>query len=315
MSSSKKMRLRKFLVTVLAVAAVTGSAHGGDDTRLITQVYDPKSVVTLTGRAGLQATVAFADNERIENVAIGDSTSWQVTPNKRANLLFVKPLGERARTNMTVVTDRRMYVFDLVASATAAPFYVMSFIYPNEPKEAVQVAGGLSTDEALAVAAPPKDVAAPDPARLNFSWRTDGDRRLLPSRIYDDGEATYMSWPTRSSIPAILTRNEKGEEGAVNYAVRGDVLVLDTVPKLIVLRSGRDMATLENQAAPVNLTRAALAPVAAPAPVSLTQAAPPRAPVNLTRAAQAPASITQSALPPVPAVPPLTSAQPGNEGQ
>ena len=102
-----------------------------------------------------------------------------------------------------------------------------------------------------------------------------------------------MSWPTRSSIPAILTRNEKGEEGAVNYAVRGDVLVLDTVPKLIVLRSGRDMATLENQAAPVNLTRAAPAPVVALAPVSLTQAA----------------------LPPVPAVPPLATAQTGTEGQ
>ena len=287
------MRLREPFVAVLALAAVAGSAHGADDTRLISLVYDPKAVVTLTARAGLQATVAFADNERIENVAIGDSNSWQVTPNKRANLLFVKPLGERARTNMTVVTDRHMYVFYLVASATAAPFYVLSFTYPNEPKATTQVAGGLTTDEALALAAHPKDVAAPDPARLNFSWRTDGDRRLLPSRIYDDGEATYMSWPTRSSIPAILTRNEKGEEGAVNYAVRGDVLVLDTVPKLIVLRSGRDMATLENQAAPVNLTRAAPAPVVALAPVSLTQAA----------------------LPPVPAVPPLATAQTGTEGQ
>ena len=67
-------------------------------------------------RAGLQATVAFADNERIENVAIGDSNSWQVTPNKRANLLFVKPLAARARTNMTVVTDRHTYVFDLVTA-------------------------------------------------------------------------------------------------------------------------------------------------------------------------------------------------------
>jgi type IV secretion system protein VirB9 len=287
------MRLRETFLAVLALAAVAGSAHGAEDARLISVVYDPKVVVTLTGRAGMQATVAFADNERIENVAIGDSNSWQVTPNKRANLLFVKPLSERARTNMTVVTDRHMYVFDLVASATAAPFYVLSFTYPNEPKATTQVAGSLTTDEALAMAAPPKDVAAPDPARLNFAWRSDGDRRLLPSRIYDDGEATYMSWPTRSSIPAVLTRNERGEEGAVNYAVRGDVLVLDTVPKLIVLRSGRDMATLENQAAPVNLSRVAPASVVASAPVS----------------------ITQVARPPVPAVPPLATAQTGTEGQ
>jgi len=243
------MNLRQMLIAAALIgAAATGPALA-DDARLLTRLYNPGDVVVLDGRAGVQATIVFGDDEHIENVAIGDATSWQVTPNKRANLLFVKPLGQKARTNMTVVTDRHMYVFDLVAGGGGTPFYVLRFTYPDEPKPSPRLAGGVTAEEAQAVAIPPQE-AAPAPERTppNFAWRTEGSRKLMPSRIYDDGVATYMIWPPLAPIPAILTRNEKGQEGAVNYAVRGDTLILDSVPRTIVLRAGRDMAVLENKA-------------------------------------------------------------------
>lgn len=258
------MTLRQILMAASLGGLAAAPAHAAAlDGRIKTRLYSPDEVVVVEGRAGVQATIAFGEQEQIENVAIGDSNSWQVTPNKRADLLFVKPLGANSRTNMTVVTDRHTYLFDLVAGPAARPVYVLRFTYPAEPKPVRQLAG-MSADEAAAAAAPPKDLTA-DPAQLNFAWRTQGERKLLPSRIYDDGDATYLTWPARTAIPAILTPNEKGEEGAVNYAVRGDVLVLDSVPKLIVLRSGKDMATLENQ-------RPALP---APALAAPTQAAAP----------------------------------------
>ena len=85
------------------------------DARLVQRMYDPGAVIRIDGQVRVQATIRFADTETIENVAIGDSQAWQVTPNKRANLLFVKPLSPNAATNMTVVTDKRTYYFDLVA--------------------------------------------------------------------------------------------------------------------------------------------------------------------------------------------------------
>jgi type IV secretion system protein VirB9 len=240
--------MTRLSAAALGLVACAGVLHA-EDPRLVSRLYDPGQVVRIEGSTRIQATIRFADDELIENVAIGDSNAWQVTPNKRANLLFVKPLAEKAVTNMTVVTTRHTYFFDLVATPkVTTPLYELAFTYPKEDKPAV-VAGAPSADGApneveLAAATDPSAVT--DPATLNFAWSGKGDRKLLPSRIYDDGDSTYLSWRAGTPVPAILVKNDKGTEGPVNYAVRGDVIVVDGVPHELILRSGRQSATIAN---------------------------------------------------------------------
>jgi type IV secretion system protein VirB9 len=224
--------------------AVLATPAWPDDARIVEKFYDAGKVVRIEGRTKVQATIQFGEDEHIENVAIGDSQAWQVTPNKRANLLFVKPLAASAVTNMTVVTDRHTYLFDLVASSSARPLYVLKFTYPaDEAKPQLAEAAAPSADE-LAAASDPQAVT--DPAALNFAWAGKGDRKLLPARTYDDGTSTFLAWPAGSPVPAILIKDSAGTEGPVNFTVRGDVIVVDGVPREIVLRSGKDNATLVN---------------------------------------------------------------------
>lgn len=249
--------IRLLPASALALLALAAPAHA-EDPRLVERLYDPGEVVRIEGKANVQATIRFAEDELIENVAIGDSQSWQVTPNKRANLLFVKPLADRASTNMTVVTNNHTYFFDLVASPkVAAPLYVLSFSYPEEiePAPARKEDAGHPNELEMAAATQPETVI--DPAQLNFAWAGSGDSKLLPTRIYDDGSATFLVWPSGTPVPAILIKDEQGTEGPVNFAVRDDVLVIDGVPREIVLRSGEDVARLDNSG-PVR-SRAALA--------------------------------------------------------
>ena len=226
------------------------SALHAEDPRLVEKLYDPGEVVRIEGRPSVQATIRFGDDELIENVAIGDSNAWQVTPNKRANLLFVKPLAEKAATNMTVVTNEHTYFFDLVASPRAvSPRDELAFTYPKELKPApdrktTDAAASAPTDVELAAATDPATVL--DPAQLNFAWAGTGDKKLLPNRIYDDGQTTYLTWTAGTPVPAILIKDKAGTEGPVNFAVRGDVIVVDGVPREIVLRSGRQLATIDN---------------------------------------------------------------------
>ncbi len=218
------------------------------DPRLVDRAYDANEVVRLEGKVNVQVTIMFAEDERIENVAIGDSTAWQVTPNKRADLLFVKPLTPTAKTNMTVITDRRSYFFDLVASPTAQPTYALDFVYAKD-EETPQLNAPAAAKQAQAVQATPAidPYAIVNPAALNFAWDAKGDKELLPARVYDDGDATFLIWPMGQPLPAILIKDYRGSEGPVNFAVRGETIVLQGVPREIVLRSGDDAARLFNQ--------------------------------------------------------------------
>ncbi|HEY0271444.1 MAG TPA: TrbG/VirB9 family P-type conjugative transfer protein, partial [Sphingomonas sp.] len=94
---------------LLPLAALLASSALAKDPRIATRLYNAGEIVAISGRPDIQSTIEFGDDERIENIAVGDSATWQVTPNKRASLLFVKPMKAPARTNMTVVTDQRTY--------------------------------------------------------------------------------------------------------------------------------------------------------------------------------------------------------------
>lgn len=250
------IRADMFRLTLAAAVLAFGIPAHAQDERLQTRIYDEATVVQIDGKVKVQTTIKFAPDEAIENVAIGDSAAWQVQPNKAQTILFVKPLEPAARTNMTVVTDRRTYLFDLVASPRNAPVYVLQFRYPDLEKaeeEARLAAAAQAEAAALRAIASPAELAAAsdpyavmDPTSLNFEWAQAGATELLPARAFDDGQAVFLTWPQGTAIPAILVTNEDGDEGPVNFTTRGDTVVVDGVPPQIILRSGRDTATLTN---------------------------------------------------------------------
>lgn len=247
------------LALALPVAAQSAEAEPAGDPRLVTLTFDESQVYTVRGKTRVQTTIKFGPDEAIQNVAVGDSSAWQIQPNAAQSILFVKPLEANARTNMTVVTSQRTYLFDLVASSRNRPLYVLQFTYP-ELEAAQEEAERLAAEEAarqaetdalggptaVEIAAANDPYAVADPAMLNFAWASEGEAELLPTRAYDNGEAVFLTWPAGTAIPAILVTNANGDEGPVNFTVRGDTVVLDEVPAQIILRSGRESATLTN---------------------------------------------------------------------
>lgn len=241
---------------LVSLALSLAAPLSAQDNRLQTLVFNENAVVRIDGKVKVQTTIKFAPDEVIENVAIGDSLAWQVQPNKAQTILFVKPLEVDARTNMTVVTDKRTYLFDLVASPRNAALYVLQFRYPELEKAAeearlaaiaeAEAQAARVLDDPVEVAAAADPFAVTDPSQLNFEWASAGAPGLLPTRAYDNGDAVFLIWPQGTAIPAILITNDDGDEGPVNFIVRGETVVVEGVPQRIILRSGRDTATLTN---------------------------------------------------------------------
>ena len=274
-------------LSLFAAIAVLGcsAANAAADSRIRTLAYAPDKIVQIIGKAGIQSTIQFGPDERIENVAVGDSSKWQITPNHRASMLFVKPLAPRSRTNMTVVTDQRTYMFDLVAGDKwTAPLYALKFSYPND--KPVEPAGKVTQPvvAASSPAGPPPAIVTAD--KLHFDWKSKGDRKLLPERVFDDAQSVYLSWSRDTPLPAILTVSEDRKEGPVNYRMSGEYIVVTPVPANLLLRYGKKSvqlwpthaivrAPIEQQA--IMPARIAAAPqTQQPAPVQQPAVRPPQ---------------------------------------
>jgi type IV secretion system protein VirB9 len=220
--------------------SVSEPVPGPSDPRIRFVTYNPDAVVRLIGHLGYQFVIEFGQGERIENVALGDAMAWQVTPNRRANLLFVKPVDTSVQTNMTVITSQRRYTFELVADPNRTPppealTFAVRFQYPADKAQ---------TQAATPAAADPLQA---NPERINSAYSFKGSRRNVPSRVFDDGQVTYFQFGAQTQTPAIFVIGpDKKSESVVNYAVRGDYLVIEQVAAQFVLRQGKEVTRVFN---------------------------------------------------------------------
>lgn len=215
-------RLLLLLLLLATPAMAQAPSDQGGDPRLQVIPYDAGQVVRLKVASRFQLTVLFGADERIENVALGDSDAWQVTVNGRGDALFIKPLRANGPTNMTVITDARVYSFELsptYAAAMDTPFTVR-FLYPS----------ALPTE--------PAQAAAPQNGRYWLS----GARALRPAAIVDDGERTWIDWGPQQALPAVFAIDAQGEEILVDGAMRDGRYVIDAVHRTLLFRLDRQAA-------------------------------------------------------------------------
>jgi type IV secretion system protein VirB9 len=203
------------------LAAEITPQPGTGDPHIQSVPYDADQVVALRVAAGYAVTIAFSPDERIETVTVGDSGSWQVQANRRADHLVVKPVGGGGSTNLTVITDARVYNFTLYGASGGDPSlpYTLSFTYPPPPGAQVETV--------------PPTLA---------SYRLHGDRALWPAALSDDGEATSIVWPSATTLPAVYQDDEAGKEALVNGLMHEGTYVIQGVHKRLVFRRGKESA-------------------------------------------------------------------------
>lgn len=231
------MRYRR-LLSLLALCASTSAGAELEripsTTALHTRVvnYVAGGLVNLRGAVGYQLMIELAPDEQVKNIAVGDSSAWQINIGKQGNRLFLKPVRRAPPTNMTVVTSVRTYTFELeaVGEIAAGVPDTIDFRYPART----------STPDVTGYV----DVGAA--TRRLSKYRITGDENLRPESVSNDGQRTYIEWPRTASIPAIYIVDGSGKEMLVNGMMgTDDVYVVDGVPQLLVFRADRASARAE----------------------------------------------------------------------
>jgi type IV secretion system protein VirB9 len=175
-------------------AALAGSIVGADG--VLRYPYGERTPPTLICAPLFVCDLALESGETIVNVAVGDSVRWLISPassgatNATTAHLLIKPVDVGLRTNLFVTTNRRAYEL-LLISRKDDPVLRVGFTYPQSVRQTFE-AVRLQGERARALAASQHDATE----KLDFDYRVEGDRRLQPVRVYNDGVHTYVQMPT-----------------------------------------------------------------------------------------------------------------------
>lgn len=214
----------------------TAPVPGPGDSRIREFYYDRDAVVAIEGRLGYEMMIEFNPDERIENVSIGDALAWQVSPNRKATLLFLKPMAKARATSMTVVTSARVYSFLLSVNErdmkSADQILRLRFLYLPPPP----------------LPAPPPPPPPPPPPVLNHNYTTSGSKRFVPINVFDDGTSTFFQFDPARGIPAIFFMAPDGSEETANTRMAGAYTIVDLTAERFVVRYGNTKTELHNEA-------------------------------------------------------------------
>lgn len=232
MSRTLLAALMVVCVGAAGARAESPTARAPGDERVRFVAYDANNVVPIAARMGVSTMIQFAEGEKVETVAAGDTASWSIVPTKRGDIVFVKPLKAGAATNLSLVTDKRVYMLSLRAGdAGRGGMYAVKFRYPGEERNKALLA------QAQELAAKPNLRRAAERGVFR-NYYSRGSDAYRPSEAFDDGLKTFLKFS--GDVPSFFLVQPDGTETLLNYRREGEFVVIDKIASQITLRKGTE---------------------------------------------------------------------------
>lgn len=273
--------LRLIFLSFLAAASLPSVSYAAkvkppveDDRRIKTLVYDEEKIFKLTTAYGLQSSIEFEKGESVDTISMGDSVGWQVTPAGRR--VFIKPLQDGLFTNMTIITTRRIYQFDLESRPYSKGkkdpgiSYLVKFTYADMSAGAMRFASEPARQAAPVMPVMPQPLppaAAPRPLRplppqasslppipksfsqqKNFNYTLTGSPELEPLKIFDDGSSTFFKFKDgMKASPSFMAMGAGGSVVPVIARKSGGYMIVDRIAQGFKISSGSEEVTVYNE--------------------------------------------------------------------
>ena len=230
------------------------------DSRIKTLVYNQNEIYTLNLKIGFQSIIEFSNDETIEVISIGEPYPWKLTPIERR--LFIKPLQVGVRTNLTIITNKRVYLFDLQSDSTSSTddfdvIHVVRFFYPQIPLDQSQYSldnylshkegktvnsvsrtrgleGEAIGDTSLSAAGNGQERIA---INLNYSFIGEFND-VTPIEIFDDRKDTFFRFQNQDMRPKIYTISKIGRKKLLMQKKVGDFIVVSGVHTKFFVKDG-----------------------------------------------------------------------------
>ena len=244
------------------VLAYTGETPVNIDSRIKTLIYNPNEIYTLNLKMGFQSIIEFSIDESVELISIGDPYPWKLTPIDRR--LFIKPIQIGTRTNLTVITNKRTYLFDITSDTTSSNndfdvIHVVRFFYPQTPidkskyslnnylseKEGTMMQNltdsqGLENESTgnttLKNSSTEKNIKR---VAVNLNYSFVGEyNEITPIEIFDDRNDTFFRFKSNNNSPKIYSISKTGRRKLLKQKIIGDFIVVPGVHTKFHIKHG-----------------------------------------------------------------------------
>jgi type IV secretion system protein VirB9 len=248
--------LKSLVIFLIFMCFVSKHSFASDfpvttDSRIKTIVFNENEVYQLKFHYGFQSFIEFSEDEEIELISLGEAFPWRLTPVRKR--LFVRPLQINVKTNLTVVTTKRTYQFEISADAYDGRadeelIYSVRFFYPEKEQKIPTVKNVKDIVEDIEGKKVDEKEAKEKSKALNFNYSFAGDdKEITPVKVFDDGLFTYFEFPDNNLIiPSIQSVDTKGKETSLNYRIDGNYVVIDTLQMQYSLRLGSSLVCIFN---------------------------------------------------------------------
>ena len=222
------------------------------DSRIKTLVYNPNEIFHVKFIVGYQSIIEFQQNEEIELISFGDPLPWSIKSITKR--LFIKALDPDVKTNMTIITNKRTYLFE-IESNSGDPndiddkmIYVLRFYYPdtdvdipNVIKRSIKLNQKLPTVEKKKIEVETKT----NFVKGNFNYSYSGVGTISPLKVFDDGKTTFFQF-NDGVKPSIFAVNEDGREELLKDKMVGQYIAVDTLESQFSLRLDKELVCVFN---------------------------------------------------------------------
>jgi type IV secretion system protein VirB9 len=243
------------------MALLAAPAHAGvtpqplaNDARIKVIQYDRNDVTQLLCHYDFETTIQYAPDEHILRATAGIPTAWHAIPSDtHPNILTVQPKMREATTNLTVLTNKRVYLYELSAKETLNPrdeqlTYHLRYEYPQESQAAALRRANAAYQRRVQQDAKRRERLV-DPATLNFDYVYSGDASLAPVVTFDNGTFTYMQFAENAPLPAIFAVDKLRNESMLNYRIETPYVVIEQLADRFTLRRGDVVTTVQRAGA------------------------------------------------------------------
>lgn len=220
------------------------------DSRIKTYIYNPNEVFPIILHHGYHTHIDFPKSEYIKNIIVGNPTDWEIEG--RGNQIFLQTHSKNAHTNMTVISSKRTYEFDLIARNHSDEndyelAYAIKFYYPENDK----VGSGLAKTQDNFYFESEKGFSSSSISslirgKINTNYIFYGNSEFAPVIAFNDLRYTYIKFKN-GKIPKMRLYDKFNKRLKANIFLYEDYIIIDKILLKIKIFSGSEPVIILNK--------------------------------------------------------------------